>query len=755
MLYDYIACEVHHDCLDCPLSICKWDDLPWFRRSVRMGRWYAMLEMQLGGASVEDTAAVFGVTVRTVYRSIARVNNGSISPGDRAVFARLAPNLPEALRTEPPLPRPRACRKCGEDISGRDYRARLCYRCGEARNRAKKSSVRAEPPAQYLSGQAGCHRDGPAEPFVSHRSRNRRRGDMSAKTREQIDLELIDDNPWQPRAEIDEEALRELADSIHQLGLLQAPLGRRAEGGRIQAAFGHRRVAACRLLHSEGKAGPQIEMDVTDISDEDMVVLALTENERRQQLTQIEVVKAHQRAIEETALTVQELAKQLGMNRSTLANNLRVLELPEFVLGHVESGDLGLTVAREFLVLQNGDHVHTQDMQDVIQQIVRTWGYQGAPDWSRRHVRQLICRRVSLNEADFRPLGPRHGNNSYGGANREATFDVDAFSAERSGMLHTIPADDDGGKYESSRVWTCDVKAWRSWQTNASRAANKEAVATGGERAVNSNRTPSRDEQLAQLMESDPVWLQIAAAREKPGPSRPVTDEEREQLGTRAEFRDVGHYGEGFWKILQKGRPEDSRSWERQEGGLVPPWFPNLKECQRCTIGASYAKSRGGYPLSDAKLVCFNQEHYQEKLRAGEAKYRAKLEESRKGIDRQDRKAVEKFTEQLQSLSDSACYALATSLLTAEPRLEWLHPTGAYHEDYSYESAAGTRARELLNLEAEADWRLQTRIELEALASVEPGEVRELVASLMTHHLRLAGRVGTVSRETPPSDPTT
>ena len=723
MLYDYIACEVHHDCLDCPLSICKWDDLPWFRRSVGMGRWYAMLEMQLGGASVEDTAAVFGVTVRTVYRSIVRVNKGSISPGDRAVFARLAPNLPEALRTEPPLPRPRACRKCGEDISARDYRARLCYRCGEARNRAKKSSIR-------------------------------RRGDMSAKTREQIDLELIDDNPWQPRAEIDEEALRELANSIHQLGILQAPLGRRAEGGRIQAAFGHRRVAACRLLHSEGKAGPQIDMDVADISDEDMVVLALTENERRKQLTQIEVVKAHKRAIEETALTVQELAERLGMNRSTLANNLRVLELPDFVLEHVESGDLGLTVAREFLVLQNGDHVHTQDMQDVIQGIVRTWGHYGAPDWSRRHVRQLIGRRVSINESDFRPLGPRH-NYFVGGAFREATFDVDAFSAERSGMLHTIPADDGGEKYESSRVWTCDVKAWRSWQRNASRAANKEAVATGGERAMNPNRTPSRDEQLAQLMESDPVWLQIAAARETPGPSRPVTDEEREQLGTRAEFREVGHYGEGFWKILQKGRPEDTRSWERQEGGPVPPWFPNLKECQRCTIGASYAKSRGGYPLSDAKLVCFNQKHYQEKLQAGEAKYKAKLEGSRKGIDRQDRKAVEKFTEQLQSLPDFVCYALAMSLLRAEPRLEWLHPTGAYHKDFSYESAAGTRARELLNLEAEADWRLQTRIELEALASVEPGEVRELLASLMTHHLRLAGKVETVSQETPPSGSTT
>ena len=151
---DYIDCEVHNDCLDCPLSICKFDDLLWFQRSLRMGRWYAMDEMHLGGASAEDTAAVFGVTVRTVYRSIVKVNNGSMSPGDRAVFARLAPNLPEALRTEPPLPRPRPCRDCGEDISERNYRARLCYRCGAARSREKtrkkQASVRAETPVQYL-----------------------------------------------------------------------------------------------------------------------------------------------------------------------------------------------------------------------------------------------------------------------------------------------------------------------------------------------------------------------------------------------------------------------------------------------------------------------------------------------------------------------------------------------------------------------------------------------------------------------------
>ena len=167
------------------------------------------------------------------------------------------------------------------------------------------------------------------------------------KTREQVDLVLIDDNPWQPRQEIDQEALQELAESIKQLGLLQAPLGRRIEGGRVQWAFGHRRVAACRLLHGQGAGLPHVDMDLADLSDEAMAVMGLTENELRKQLTQIEVVKAHKRAIDETSLSVEHLARQLGMDRSTLSNNLRVLELPDLVLEHVESG--ALVLQRQFV----------------------------------------------------------------------------------------------------------------------------------------------------------------------------------------------------------------------------------------------------------------------------------------------------------------------------------------------------------------------------------------------------------------------
>ena len=71
-------------------------------------------------------------------------------------------------------------------------------------------------------------------------------------TRERIELNLIDDNPWQPRVEIEPTTVEKLADSIRGIGLLQAPTGRPTPEGRVQLAFGHRRVAAVSLLHDQG-----------------------------------------------------------------------------------------------------------------------------------------------------------------------------------------------------------------------------------------------------------------------------------------------------------------------------------------------------------------------------------------------------------------------------------------------------------------------------------------------------------------------
>ena len=294
------------------------------------------------------------------------------------------------------------------------------------------------------------------------------------------------------------------------------------------------------------------------------------------------------------------------------------------------------------------------------------------------------------------------------------------------------------------------MKEWSRRQSRATREANKEAATSGEATSVSQAKAPSRDEQLEQLLKNDPVWKQIAVSRETPGPSRPVGDAERQQLGTRAELREVGYYGIDFWKVLEKSKlgMGDVRDSLRNEGGLVPPWFPDIEECRKCTIGASYAKSRGGYPLSKATLVCFNQKHYAEKLAIGEAAYRDNLEAQRKGANRQDARAVEHLMRQLEPLSDQACQALAASLLAAGPVLEWQHPLGFFHKDWSYEPGSVALVSEIVASER-ATSSGRTVVVDDTLNSVEPGGLRMLAASLMTHHLRQSGKIETVSLKTP------
>ena len=584
------------------------------------------------------------------------------------------------------------------------------------------------------------------------------KGRCIMKTRAQVSLDMLDDNPWQPRQNIDADELQELADNIHQLGrLLQVPLVRPIQDGRYELAFGHRRVAACRLLSEQELWGHFIDVDIEDLTDEEMAVIALSENVQRKQLTPIETVRAHKRAIEETNLTVQALADQLDRSRSSLANNLRVLELPDVVLEHVESGALSLSVAREFLVLQHAGHVHLEDMQQVVRIISSVYGRRGAPDWSRRHVRERIYERVAYNEKDWRPLGPKP-EHTVGEANKEATFDIEAFKAEFPGSLHTVPAVS-GYKvvnYEAelicdgSRLWTCEVKEWSRRQSRATREANKaaEGSAKGGSPAKKNN---DRASQLGEVLAKDPVFKGIAAAREKKGPHRPVTDEERNQLGTRAELKEVGYSRNPFWKLLEKaGENVHPNRWLDEDGGVLPPFFADLEGCSSCTAGAAYVRApyhRNNKP----QLACFNKRCYTEKCNAGAAEFREKLEDSKKGLFREDRETAQRFMRGLGSADGEALKALATTLVLQTDKLEFQHPFGEFVREWSYEAGATSRAREILGLELRTTSRGVHYLDgdgLKALDQVADVDLRELVANLMVHHLRVAGRMNTVSRGT-------
>ena len=148
------------------------------------------------------------------------------------------------------------------------------------------------------------------------------------------DIDLIDPNPWQMRQpEEDQKEIEELAQSILKDGLSQVPSGRNTEGDRAQLAFGHRRLAACRLLvalgHDEYRNFP---INIHPFSDEQMAITAYSENEKRKNLNPVERARAIEKMIADFGWNQQEVAERLQIDRSSISNSLRLLRLPAPVL---------------------------------------------------------------------------------------------------------------------------------------------------------------------------------------------------------------------------------------------------------------------------------------------------------------------------------------------------------------------------------------------------------------------------------------
>lgn len=165
---------------------------------------------------------------------------------------------------------------------------------------------------------------------------------------QEIEIELIDPNPLQPRRDFPEDSLRELAESIRASGVVQPVLVRRA-AARFQLVAGERRWRAAR------QAGlKSIPAVVRELSDRDALELALTENLLREDLNPLEVAHAYEALQERFQLTHEEIAARLGANRSTVTNVLRLLRLPHAVQDMIALGTLSPGHARALLSLDSG-----------------------------------------------------------------------------------------------------------------------------------------------------------------------------------------------------------------------------------------------------------------------------------------------------------------------------------------------------------------------------------------------------------------
>jgi ParB family chromosome partitioning protein len=178
---------------------------------------------------------------------------------------------------------------------------------------------------------------------------------------QEIELDLIEPNTYQPRTHFNEERLEELAQSIRSNGIIQ-PLLVRRHGERFQLVAGERRWRAAQ------RAGLQrVPAVVRQIPEDKMLELALIENIQRQELNAIEEAHAYKRLIETLGLTQEAVAQRVGRDRSFITNYLRLLRLPEDVQALVEEEKITMGHARALLGVDDAD-VQRRVARNVIEQ---------------------------------------------------------------------------------------------------------------------------------------------------------------------------------------------------------------------------------------------------------------------------------------------------------------------------------------------------------------------------------------------------
>lgn len=204
-----------------------------------------------------------------------------------------------------------------------------------------------------------------------------------------VAIDQIEVNPNQPRKVFDFTALDELAASIKASGVIQ-PIIVRKIGGSYQLIAGERRWRAARQAGLE-----RIPAIVRDATDAQSLELALVENLLREDLNPIEAAQAYQKLLADFDWTQEELAQRIGKDRTSIANCLRLLRLPEEIQADLRGGRLTMGHARALLALP------TVSEQLRLREEILTH------DWSVRTTEDSIRAKESLAEA--RGLAPRKG----------------------------------------------------------------------------------------------------------------------------------------------------------------------------------------------------------------------------------------------------------------------------------------------------------------------------------------------------------
>ena len=171
---------------------------------------------------------------------------------------------------------------------------------------------------------------------------------VTADAINEISINKIEANPFQPRTIFKEEALDDLAKSIKELGIIQPITVRTLEGGKFQLISGERRLRAAQLAGLN-----KIPAFIRFADDQGMLEMALVENIQREDLDAIEIAISYQRLIEECKLTQENMSERVGKKRSTVSNYLRLLKLPAEIQLGIRDKQISMGHARALVNIEN------------------------------------------------------------------------------------------------------------------------------------------------------------------------------------------------------------------------------------------------------------------------------------------------------------------------------------------------------------------------------------------------------------------
>jgi ParB family chromosome partitioning protein len=201
----------------------------------------------------------------------------------------------------------------------------------------------------------------------------------------EIDINSIEVNPFQPRAYFDVDALNELAESIRVQGIIQPITVRQLNRDQYQLISGERRLQASKIAGLKS-----IPAYVRLANDQQMLEMALIENIQRENLNSIEIALSYQRLITECNLKQEELGDRVGKNRTTVNNYIRLLRLPPAIQAALRDNKISMGHARAIINIEN---IETKIA--IFKKIIEE-------DWSVRKVEEVVRQLATGNDRELR-----------------------------------------------------------------------------------------------------------------------------------------------------------------------------------------------------------------------------------------------------------------------------------------------------------------------------------------------------------------